>query len=44
MSADNFDKKPDNSINQDEELTAILQRLSSLLDKAKFRQRHTQRY
>ena len=34
MSADNFDKKPDNSINQDEELTAILQRLSSLLDKS----------
>lgn len=34
MSADNFNKKPDNSINQDEELAAILQRLSTLLDKS----------
>ncbi len=34
MSADNFNKKPDNPINKDEELTAILQRLSTLLDKS----------
>lgn len=34
MSADNFNKKPDNPINKDEELTAILQRLSVLLDKS----------
>ncbi|MBR5322983.1 MAG: signal peptidase I [Clostridia bacterium] len=34
MSDDNFNKKPDNQINKDEELTAILQRLSVLLDKS----------